>query len=302
MPRGTGARHELGAARATTRSEGWTIREVDDPRVIAVDWSGARTGLKRKLWLAQAQRGRVERLESQRTREELVAHLVARVRDDPRLVIGLDFAFAFPEWFARARGCSHAHEVWDLVAREGETWLADCRAPFWGRPGRRKPPQHAERDPYRATEGEIVDVRGVRPKSVFQIGGAGAVGTGSLRGMPFLATLRRAGCSIWPFDDARLPLVVEIYPRYLTGPVMKSSRAARELFVRQHAPQAPASFAERAFASEDAFDAFFSAQRMSREVASFAQLEPARHARERLEGRIWVPASLRVRLPEGLRR
>lgn len=273
---------------------------MDDPRVIAVDWSGARTGLKHKLWLAEARGGQVLRLESHGSREELVEHLVALARTDPRLVIGLDFAFAFPEWFARANACARAIDVWELVAREGETWLANCRAPFWGRPGRCKPPQHVDRDPYRATEGEIVDVRGVRPKSVFQIGGAGAVGTGTLRGMPFLATLQRAGCSIWPFDDARLPLVVEIYPRYLTGPVMKSSRAARELHVREHAPHAPASFAERAIASEDAFDAFFSAQRMSGEVASFAQLEPARHARERIEGRIWVPATMRSRLPAGL--
>ena len=38
----------------------------------------------------------------------------------------------------------------------------------------------------------------VRPKSTFQIGGAGAVGTGSLRGMPHLLTLREAGCAVWP--------------------------------------------------------------------------------------------------------
>ena len=43
-------------------------------------------------------------------------------------------------------------------------------------------------------------VRGIAPKSVFQIGGAGSVGTASLRGMPVLQRLREAGFAVWPFD------------------------------------------------------------------------------------------------------
>ena len=34
-----------------------------------------------------------------------------------------------------------------------------------------------------------------------------------------LRELQDAGFSVWPFDPPRLPLVVEIYPRWLTGPV-----------------------------------------------------------------------------------
>ena len=58
---------------------------------------------------------------------------------------------------------------------------------------------------------------------MFQIGGAGAVGTGSIRGMPHLLTLADSGFTIWPFVSGGLPTVVEIYPRALTGPVNKGS-------------------------------------------------------------------------------
>jgi catechol 2,3-dioxygenase-like lactoylglutathione lyase family enzyme len=61
----------------------------------------------------------------------------------------------------------------------------------------------------------------------FQIGGAGAVGTGSLRGMQHLADLAHAGFSIWPFDRPGWPLAVEIYPRLFTPGVVKSRHRAR---------------------------------------------------------------------------
>jgi hypothetical protein len=50
---------------------------------------------------------------------------------------------------------------------------------------------------------------------VFQIGGAGAVGTDSVRGTPHLLTLAKAGFSIWPFDPPHHLMVIEIYPRAL---------------------------------------------------------------------------------------
>ncbi|MEX0750548.1 MAG: hypothetical protein WD359_07030, partial [Dehalococcoidia bacterium] len=61
--------------------------------------------------------------------------------------------------------------------------------------------------------------------------GAGAVGTGSLRGMPMLHRLHAAGMHIWPYDDPGYPLVIEIYPRLLTGPVRKSSPQARARYI-----------------------------------------------------------------------
>ena len=146
------------------------------------------------------------RLEGGRDREETTALLLAEAQRDPELVVGLDFAFGLPEWFAHSRGASTAQEVWELVARDGESWLREPRPPFWRT---RKPP--VEQPELRRTELEVA-ARGIRPKSVFQLGGAGQVGTASLRGMPYL--LRLVGrFAVWPFTRPRLPLIVEIYPR-----------------------------------------------------------------------------------------
>ena len=132
-------------------------------------------------------------------------------------------------------------------------------------------------------------VAGIGAKSVFQIGGAGSVGTGSLRGMPFLGRLRRAGCGIWPFDPPAAATVVEVYPRLCTGPVRKRvaverlERAASSGFAvgREHL--------SRIEASEDAFDAAMTALVMSRDAMSLRSLQPTTDPVERLEGAIWWP-------------
>jgi hypothetical protein len=171
------------------------------PRILAVDWSGARTGAQRAIWLAEALDGRLVRLEGGRGREELVAHLLEESERDPELVAGLDFAFSLPEWFLRARSIDDVWNAWDLVSCEAEAWLRDPQPPFWRA---RKPPGDGLRRTERECDG--------RPKSVFQLVGAGQVGTGSLRGIPFLPRLRER-FAIWPFDEPDLPLLVEIYPR-----------------------------------------------------------------------------------------
>lgn len=258
--------------------------------VIAVDWSGAQKGVRRKLWLAEARDGQLVRLESGRTREELVAHLIQRAAADRDLVVGLDFAFSYPAWFVRVQGEASARELWALVEREGERWLSSCPPPFWGRKGRRRPRSTPERPLFRHTEGEHLPIAGIGPKSVFQIGGAGAVGTGSIRGMPHLLRLSRAGFAVWPFDPPREPLVIEIYPRWLSGAVTKGSAAGRECHIRAHCPGQPEELLERAASCDDAFDAAVSALAMSAHAAELPLLAPARSPDELLEGRIWRPA------------
>lgn len=270
------------------------------PRILAIDWSGAARGAERRIWLAEwdAARGGVVRLEDGRSREALVEHLCREVQRDPHVVIGLDFAFSFPAWFLAERSLATAPAAWALVAREGERWLADCPPPFWGRPGRPRPdvPDH-----FRRTERELAPVAGIRPKSVLQIGGAGAVGTGSLRGMPHLLALRAAGCAIWPFDPPGFPLVVEIYPRLLTGPVTKSSASHRGEWLATRTSDAPTLTARpegdamlaHAARSEDAFDALASAMAMGRAARDFSALERHDDPRTLLEGIIWRPSGLR---------
>lgn len=272
------------AARATRGSRASTPRAF-----VAVDWSGAITGVRRRMWLAEARRFGLARLECGRDRDALVRHLVLRATREPELVVGLDFAFSCPRWFLEHHRLRDAPELWDLVAREGEAWLAHSPRPFWGKPGSTRPPPDEARGSWRVTEGELARIRGIGPKSVFQIGGAGSVGTGSLRGMPCLATLRKLGFSIWPFDAPRLPMVVEIYPRYLTGPVNKSSRVARALYVQAHLPRESRALQDLAASSEDAFDAAVSAACMRRFARDFERLDERRCELDSIEGRIWTP-------------
>lgn len=229
-------------------------------RILAVDWSGnaSRAATRRCIWVAEVRDGRVTRLEGGRDRDEMTEFLLAEADRDPELVVGLDFAFGLPAWFVRKRDASSGREVWELVAREGESWLRDPQPPFWRA---RKPPIAGPE--LRQTELDVTTVR-IHPKSVFQLGGAGHVGTASLRGMPYLLRLAER-FAIWPFDAPRLPLVVEIYPR---------------LFAASGWPEAP---------NEHARDAAAAALAMSRWAGDWRRLR--RDDRDLLEGRIWTPAA-----------
>lgn len=252
------------------------------PRVIAIDWSGALQGERRRIWLAEVRAGELIRLESGRSRAEVAQHLIEEASRDPETVVGIDFAFSFPEWFLHATGAQSAAEVWALAEEQGETWLTSGEPPFWGRGGQPRPdlPDH-----FRRTEKMV----GGQPSSVFKIGGAGAVGTGSIRGMPVLTQLKRAGISIWPFDSPKFPLLVEIYPRLLTGNVRRSDPTRRREYLSQRYPTLSERWVEAAGDSEDAFDAAVSALVMDAHSESFASLPPAGDQQELLEGRIWHP-------------
>jgi diadenosine tetraphosphate (Ap4A) HIT family hydrolase len=260
------------------------------PPTLAIDWAGAKTGARTKIFLAEVRDGRLIRLESGRDRTEVVDHVIDLAESAPDLIVGLDFAFSLPRWFVDQRGATTVDALWSHVAAHAESWLAACDHPFWGRPGRKKPdlPEH-----FRRTETAAVQVAHSTPKSVFQIGGAGAVGTGSLRGMPHLARLRSAGFAIWPFHDRRGSLVVEIYPRLLTGAVKKSSQQAREAYLERGFPEMPSALLGVAASSEDAFDAAVSAMIMARHRDALEALTRSTDATELLEGAIWWPAESR---------
>jgi hypothetical protein len=254
-------------------------------QTIAVDWSGRERGAAETIWFARVRDDALVELENGMNRGEVIEHVIAAAAGEPRTVVGLDFAFAFPAWYARGRRWSTGREIWDAMRDEAEALLAACEPPFWGRPGTRAQRVGAA---HRESEASLQPM----PKSVFQIGGAGAVGTGSLRGMRHLADLADAGFAIWPFDDPGWPVGLEIYPRALTGPVLKSRhRARREYLARRFGAQDEV-MRERAAGSEDAFDAAVSALVMARHRDEFAALEaPPPGSPQRLEGAIWRPAT-----------
>ena len=254
-------------------------------RIVAVDWSGKFKRAEEFLWLAEVRDGRVVDLSSGLSRPELVARLIEMARDDPRMVVGLDFAFSFPRWWCVERGWSTGREVWSGMQAEGEHLLATCEPPLWGRPG--KPNPHSKEQRFRRTDLED-NLRGA--KSVFQIGGAGAVGTGSIRGMPHLLTLAANGFTVWPFEPCGVPAVVEIYPRALTGPVNKSRWADRHAYLLARFPEQPRDLIERAAGSEDAFDAAVSALVMGAHAAKLETVPSLAEDVYRIEGKIWRPS------------
>ena len=160
-------------------------------QVVAIDWSGRDKGATEAIWLALVVDGKLTDLDNGRDRQEVIDHARALAEEDTYTVVGLDFAFGFPAWYAEREGWTSGRETWEAMRDRADQLLKACEPPFWGRPG-----TNAQQlgDPYRQTEKAL---RG-SPKSVFQIGGAGAVGTGSLRGMKHLLDLADAGFAVWP--------------------------------------------------------------------------------------------------------
>lgn len=253
---------------------------------LAVDWSGALTGAASRIWIARATDGVLTDLCAPGTRSAVRDVLLQRRQNASPVLAGLDFSFSVPAWYAAARGWTDVTDVWTAARDEGEMWLRDCTPPFWGRPGTRRP--HDVAQGLRATE--LASAAGRQPKSVFQVGGAGSVGTGSIRGMPMLLELRAAGWAVWPFDVAATHTIVEIYPRLFTGAVVKRRADAREDWLAQHLPALASEFRRMMRASEDAFDAGVSALRMTR--LDVATALPARgDPVTRLEGAICRPGA-----------
>jgi predicted nuclease with RNAse H fold len=251
-------------------------------RVIAIDWSGKEKNAAEFIWLAEVVDGRLIDLCNGRDRAEVIHH-VAGIDGD--VVVGLDFAFSFPRWWCDEQGWASAREVWAAARDDGDRWLRTCADPFWGRNTKR---------PHERPKGVRHTESGSSAKSVFQIGGAGAVGTGSVRGMPHLLTLADSGFAIWPFDPPGRRTVVEIYPRALTAePVNKGRWQARHRYLSKHWGDQDPALLERAAGSEDAFDAALSALVMGRHAGEFASLGQASDADHLIEGCIWLPAPSR---------
>lgn len=268
-------------------------------RVIAVDWSGARQGAERRIWLCEVAGGGVVRLESGRSREALVAELGRMAGEDTPFAVGLDFAFSMPSWVFARTGFDAAPELWALAARRGDRWLAGPRWPFWRtrRPGDLPGEwRHTERETAAQAPG------GRRPSSVFKLVGADQVGAGSVRGMALLPRLQQAGVAVWPFDDARAgaPVAVEIWPRLCyEAPLAKSRGEARVGYLARHHPTLDGDVRRAAERSDDALDALVAAWAMWRHREALSTLPPARDPTERREGRIWAPPTAGRHGPSG---
>ncbi|HKO17268.1 MAG TPA: hypothetical protein VJU82_00120, partial [Acidobacteriaceae bacterium] len=113
--------------------------------------------------------------------------------------------------------------------------------------------------------------------------------------------LHEAGFRVWPFEHPALgagqgearPLLVEIYPRLLTGEVHKGNAKARQEYLAKKRREDPAyrslsaTVMTRARGSEDAFDALVSVMEMVERRESFLALRKAKDKVTLLEGAVW---------------
>ena len=297
-------------------------------RLVAVDWSGDKgPGQRKKIWAGVWTRGRGRVaggsvvLEDGRSREELTEWLLGMAAETPRMVVSVDCCFSYPVWFLEEHGCVSVFDFWRHVATgHGERWLgttcteADRDLRFWGRPHKRpaefsgvgygrmmrrtdwenKVEQGLEGgDPERAAK-----MKGIQPKSPFQIGGSGSVGTGSLRAMPWLLRLWESDFRVWPFEDFidGRPTLVEMYTRLLTGPVAKSNELARREYLKARRDAEADLYGglsrgvlAKAYGSEDGFDALVCCLEMVRYQSEFAKLRKTEDPVLRMEGITWRP-------------
>ncbi len=272
-----------------------------------MDVAGQRRHIVAAVW-----HGGKVRIESGRTRDEVTDWLLAMAKNQAALVVGFDFCFSFPAWFLREVGAESAPEFWRIAAERAERWLdrASEDRRFWGKPHKR-PAEFSGDQLHRMLRATDIDckiiahipeeerairVKGITPKSVFQIGGSGSVGTASLRGMQTLLRLQEAGFRVWPFDtpEAGKPMVVEMYSRLNTGPVHKSNPEARAAYLQRRRLEDKAYTAltrttlSKARASEDAFDALVSCMVMTERRESFYILPQPRDPSYMLEGWTWA--------------
>ncbi len=211
------------------------------------------------------------RLEARRLILDLAKDLIAR---DRRVLIGFDFALGYPAGTANALGLDmsaappwramhdfladrtvdmqdNSNNRFALAAAMNER-ITSAAHPFWGAPPSKTGATLAARKgdfgapgslaEHRLAEGWIRSLFRAAPKSVWQLLGAGAVGSQSLVGIPMITYLRDhlPGAALWPFETgfAKLTpnhlektpcILAEIYPSTLkitpkTGEVLDEAQ------------------------------------------------------------------------------
>jgi precorrin-8X/cobalt-precorrin-8 methylmutase len=198
--------------------------------VVIVDWSASAVPKRGadSIWVAalDAATGACS-LENLRTRALAEARLLALASSPGRSLVGFDFPFGYPMGFAGQLGLEgtpwaatwallaemvhddeHNHNNRFAVAAELNRRLGSPH--FWGVPSAREAEWLPVRRPaealarWRLAEQRLRD-GGLRPFSVWQLLGAGSVGSQALTGIPVVHRLRhhpllRDRSAVWPFE------------------------------------------------------------------------------------------------------
>jgi molybdopterin molybdotransferase len=224
--------------------------------VVMVDWSAAARAPRRPkpdaIFAAVARGGQADPaayLGHRVDAEAWIAALIDRERTaERRVLVGFDFPFGYPRGFADALvGRPDPFALWDwLGARIVDTPQSNNRfevagainalfpgtGPFWGNGTAREVP-HLPRKGRARTVNPFPERRAIEERhkgafTLWQLSGAGAVGSQTLMGLPVLSRLRRrfaADLSVWPFEapDAGVVLA-EVWPSLL-APVVAAELA-----------------------------------------------------------------------------
>ena len=223
----------------------WSARSTpspDNPAADAIWWAAVRDGCPLE---ARYNRTRHEAV------EDLTAFIGRELDDKRRVLAGFDFPFGYPAGVAaRLTGQTSALALWDWLVeriedkpdnRNNRYAIAGAMnqcwpgiGPFWGRPlawccplipVRKRERTCRDQHP---RERRFADCHANGAKTVWQLAGAGAVGSQVLMGLPALKRLledpRISGRgTVWPFktglcapDTWKTPLVLaEVYPSLL---------------------------------------------------------------------------------------
>ena len=232
---------------------------IFDTHVI-VDWSARSKPspakpTKDSIWWAAASDGKTStgyertRLAAIRCLTALIAGELAAGR---RVLVGFDFPFGYPQGVAsHLTGKADALAVWAWLAKRIEDGEDNANnrfevasgvngrysgiGPFWGRPAGSpfeavpiKKKALTERGAH-PPEYRVAEVRAKGAKSVWQLYGAGSVGSQVLVGLPALERLRTAPAlagkvAVWPFETGlKVPdkpvVLAEVYPSLLSKEV-----------------------------------------------------------------------------------
>lgn len=215
---------------------------------LMVDWSGGndRGPMPKKdaIWACVARDGAADAPAYFRNRQDAEDWITGFLRDETkagrRVLAGFDFAFGYPAGFGQALiGTDDPFAIWDWFADNvTDTPKANNRfdlageinarfpgtGPFWGNGLQRDiphlPRKGRAREGHGMTEKRAAENRAKGAFAVWQLSGAGAVGSQVIMGLPMLARLRRTfgqRLAVWPFEPLTPPIaIVEIWPSLIS--------------------------------------------------------------------------------------
>lgn len=224
-------------------------------RVIVADWSAANlptSAINRSnaIWLGchDGEGGAEWHHRTRASAEEQLSTLIDNAAGQ-RLLIGFDFAMAYPTGFAaRVAGKANPRALWRwlaervedgpdnrnnrfAVAQEINALFVEGQGPFWSHPTDQHwpglPPRRIGIDYDALGLAEFRMAEAITPgaKSPWMLFNPGSVGSQTLLGLPMIHRLSsRPGIAVWPFDPPEVlaeaeVVLAEVYPSLIAGPV-----------------------------------------------------------------------------------